>query len=285
MRHKSGLIAFVVGASLAAPALAQAFESPANSSNLLRTAAFGSAPGTTGEGVRLAPAPQALNTDHPFRPPAFAPQNGFGAWQAEEVTIGAGHGAVDTVSLAVREERVGPAAGIVSNAPYDRSAVSINYTRGWPDAVQLNAGRFDLALSPHAGVGVSSRGPSAEAGAMVKLSAGSKSVEDRLGDIVSDGKKYGDEGRWYLFAAASGRSVGLNMTRTEGGWGQSGWSTDKTSKLVGDGQLGVGFRKGAMQASFGYVYREIKVQNGPLGADTDVSDSMAAFSLSIRPNF
>lgn len=285
MRHKSGLIALAIGVSAAAPACAQALVSAAKSSNPLTAAAFGAAPATTGEGVRLAPAPRTLNTEHPFRPPAFAPQRGFGAWQAEEVTVGAGHGAVDTMRLAVKEERIGPSAGIVSNAPYASSAVSLSYTRGWPDALQLNTGRFDLAVSPHAGVGVSSMGTSAEAGAMVKLSSGGKSVEDRLGDLVSDGKKYGDKGRWYLFAAASGRSVGLNMTRTEEGWGQSGWSTDKTSKLVGDGQLGVGFRKGAMQASFGYVYREIKVQNGPLGADTDVSDSMAAFSLSIKPNF
>jgi hypothetical protein len=119
---------------------------------------------------------------------------------------------------------------------------------------------------------------------MLRLEPGKGEV-DRLRDLgVQDGAEFGDAGRWYLFAAASGRAVGLNMTRTEdGGWGQSGWSTDKTSKLIGDGQLGVGFRKGAMQAAFGYVYREIKVQNGPLGADNDVSDSMAAFSLSIRP--
>jgi hypothetical protein len=217
---------------------------------------------------------------HPFQPPLYAAGQGQVRWTGEGVRVGAN----DTVRLSVGEVQAAPVTSALRQGPYRQDSFDLSYSRAWPDALQFSGRGYDVAVSPHAGLGFGNRGGSAEAGAMLRLEPGKGEV-DRLRDLgVQDGAEFGDAGRWYLFAAASGRAVGLNMTRTEdGGWGQSGWSTDKTSKLIGDGQLGVGFRKGAMQAAFGYVYREIKVQNGPLGADNDVSDSMAAFSLSIRP--
>ena len=96
------------------------------------------------------------------------------------------------------------------------------------------------------------------------------------------GAHFGEQGRWYLFAAASGRAVGLNMLRNDLGWDRAGWTTDPTSTLIGDAQVGVGFRKGAMQTSFGFIHREVKGQHMLFGQETK-DDSLVAFSLSIKP--
>lgn len=195
--------------------------------------------------------------------------------QTERSTRAGGH--ADTVRLTVAQPPAVPVA--TAAAPFRQGGYDLTFTRDWPEAVRLNAGAYDFGISPHASFGLSSDSRSAGAGAEVQLA---KQKTDRLGDLgVRDGKSFGQTGRWYLFAAVSGKAVGLNMTRA----GESaGWSTDPTSKLVGDGQLGVGWRKGGMQAAFGYVHREIKVQNSPHGADNDIGDSMAAFTLSIRPH-
>lgn len=152
--------------------------------------------------------------------------------------------------------------------------------------VRLEMRGLDLDLSSHAGLGSGNWGRSAEAGAELRVGASDKSGLKRLGLDVQDGKSFGDQGRWYMFAAVSGKAVGLNMTRAgQGGdWRSAGWSTDPSSAVIGDGQLGVGWRKAGMQAAFGYVHREIKVRNAPYGADNDVGDSMAAFTLSIKPH-
>ena len=105
----------------------------------------------------------------------------------------------------------------------------------------------------------------------------------RLRDLgVKDGKSFGDAGRWYLFAAASGQAVGLNMTRDEHGWDRAGWSTDAASGLVGDAQVGIGWRKGERQASFGVIHREVKGRHMILGQGTR-DDTMAAVSFTLRP--
>jgi hypothetical protein len=283
MAQKCTLAVMAAGLSvLATPAWAENFTSASNGDASLIGAAFSVAPQTRGGGFALSPG--APDLKRPLQPQAFSA--GPVRWSDQSLQTPVTAGAVDTVRLSVSESRATPSASALLGGPYRTDGFDLSYTRGWPQAVHFDAGRYGVAISPHAGVGLSNLGPGLEAGAMVKVQAGKKSAEDRLGDLgVKDGRAYGEEGRWYLFAAASGRSVGLNMTRSEAGWNQAGWSTDKTAKMIGDGQLGVGFRKGAMQAAFGYVYREIKVQNGPLGADTDVSDSMAAFSLSLRPNW
>jgi hypothetical protein len=74
----------------------------------------------------------------------------------------------------------------------------------------------------------------------------------------------------------------MNMLHGDQGWNRAGWSTDATSRLTGDAQIGVGWRKGDMQTSFGYIHREVKGQNMLFGVDPK-ADSVVAFSLSIRP--
>ena len=84
------------------------------------------------------------------------------------------------------------------------------------------------------------------------------------------------------FAAASGRAVGFSMLRGERGWDRAGWSTDSTSALVGDAQVGVGWRKGDVQFSFGVIYREVNGRHMIFGQMTR-DDRVAAVTLSVRP--
>lgn len=104
-----------------------------------------------------------------------------------------------------------------------------------------------------------------------------------LGMHTISSKSLRDRGRWYLFAAASGREVGLNMARdAQGNLQRLGWSAEGTSALISDAQAGVAWRKGDTQASLGYVHREI---HGDFGGSIDpgkLSDSMVALSFSIH---
>lgn len=172
-----------------------------------------------------------------------------------------------------------------ANGQFDASAYEVALTHDWPSALAFEGRGFGIDLTPHAGVGVTSVGGSAEAGATLRLMQRDANATARLKALgIRDGaSSFGDKGRWYLFAAASGRAVGLNMLHGDQGWNRAGWTTDATSKLTGDAQVGVGWRKGAMQTSFGYIHREVKGQNMLFGVDPK-SDSVVAFSLSIRPH-
>jgi len=142
---------------------------------------------------------------------------------------------------------------------------------------------LDFDVTPHAGLGMSSYGAgSAEAGATLHISKSDLAAARLKALGFKDGaQRFGDRGRWYLFAAASGRAVGLNMLHGDSGWNRAGWTTDTTSRLVGDTQVGVGWRKGSMQTSFGYVRRDVKGEHLMYGVDPH-SDSMVAFSFAIR---
>ena len=171
---------------------------------------------------------------------------------------------------------------------YALREVDVTVTRGWPSALALKGRKFALDVTPHAGVGYGGAGGSAEAGATVRLgrkkNMGSR-VNDALG--VQDGNStFGDRGRWYIFAAASGRAVGLNMLRGQNGdWSRAGLTQDTTSKLIGDSQAGVAWRRGPMQASLGYIHREIKARGeGIMGLATQ-KDDVVALSFSLKPQW
>lgn len=185
------------------------------------------------------------------------------------------------VSLRIKTNPALPAYLARGRDPFDVTVV-----RTWPRAVSFDSDNFAFAVAPHAGFGVSNRGGQAEGGAIItveKKSRGEQAMA-RLRDMgVADGASYGDAGRWYFFAAASGQAVGLNMMRgTEGGWDRVGWSTDSTGALVGDAQVGVGWRKGDVQSSFGVIHREVKGRHMIWAQDTR-DDTVAAFTFSIRP--
>ena len=218
----------------------------------------------------------------------YVPSQGPVRWTSNELLLSptAGAGPIDTLRVSVGGTLRTP-GGLpldLRRGEFEPQAYEVSLIRDWPAALSYGARGFNVNLSPHAGVGMSNRGGSAEAGAELRVSKRGDAARDRLHAMgVADGARFGDQGRWYLFAAASGRAVGLNMLRNDTGWDRAGWTTDATSSLVGDAQLGVGWRKGDLQTSLGYVHREMKGAHMIWGQDTR-QDSMLAFSLSIKPS-
>ena len=166
-------------------------------------------------------------------------------------------------------------------AVLEDGAYRISYTRGWPTRSYDAETGLQVEVIPHAGFGVGSEGGTAEAGATIRVGSGL----DRLvpeGDAAFDE----DQARWYLFAAGSRRAVGYNFARTrDGDFVRSGMSHD-SGAFIGDAQVGVAWRRGDMQTSFGYVYRKHKVRElAGRDFDRERSEGVLAFQLSIRPDW
>jgi hypothetical protein len=215
---------------------------------------------------------------------------GLAVWSSGEVTLGAGSAGVDSVRMSLGSVARGR-GGVISARPDglsdpDPQAFDLRYIHGWPSALTWSGAGYEMDVSPHAGLGVNNAGGTAEAGAMLRFGSdlGAK-VAKKLGLHEVDSSTYGGRGRWYLFAAASGQAVGLNMTPGAPGLPRNSWSSETTSALISDAQAGIGWRKGDMQASFGYVHREIRSQTPELNSvnPSKINDSMVAFSLSIHP--
>jgi hypothetical protein len=210
-------------------------------------------------------------------------------WRSNAFVVGEGHHAVDSVRVSVASVApLGQTRPLALVRPeqdsFEDRDVDVTVTRGWPAAVSLGTGKYALDVTPHAGLGFGGAGGSAEAGATVRFG---KKMGDRVVNSlgVEDGRQFGQRGRWYMFAAASGQAVGLNMLRSgDGDWSRAGLTTDASSKLVGDGQAGLAWRKGPMQASFGYVHRKIRAKDQIMGMATQ-KDEMVAFSFSLRPHW
>ena len=209
-------------------------------------------------------------------------------WTTNNFQLGkTARGSVDSVRLSVggamRSDSGLPAPLDPRSAQFNADAYEISVTRDWAP-VRFDAGELDVSVTPHTGVGVSNAGGQAEAGATLTVAQKRDDVvEDRLNDLgVRDGRSYGDQGRWYLFAAASGRAVGLNVLRNGNSWDRQGLTTDSSSALIGDAHVGVAWRKGAMQTSLGYIHREVKGEHMVFGQET-IEDSVVAFTFSLKP--
>lgn len=184
----------------------------------------------------------------------------------------------DRLRLSVgREARGRNGAPLRFDDPGGRSdqRFDVAYLRDWPSAIRLEGNGYALDVTPTAGFSLGSEGGGAEAGATVRFGSDMKS---RLQGLVQSGERFGDRPRWYLFAAASGRAFGYNLMQSGDGWRRSGVSLDKGS-YIGDHQAGVAWRKGDLQASFGYVHREVKAY------DYEKDDGFVAFQLSIKPEW
>ncbi len=216
----------------------------------------------------------------------YVPGQGVARWKVTEVAfVRPALGAVDALRVSVGQIARTPGAlpprpGQAVATDTDTGAYAVTYTRGWPNLWAVEAGELDLDLTPHAGVGISNAGGEAEAGAVVRLRKKAEGWANSLG--VRDGARFGDQGRWYLFAAASGRAVGLNVQRSNGGWGNRGLSTDTSSALINDLQAGVGWRKGSVQASLAWMRRKVKAAHTLMGWDHR-DDSMVAVTVSVKP--
>ncbi|MGX1692692.1 lipid A-modifier LpxR family protein [Brevundimonas naejangsanensis] len=162
---------------------------------------------------------------------------------------------------------------------FSGESYDVTYTRGWTAASGRTPSGLEVSLTPHAGFGVGSDGPSAEAGATLRIG-------ENLDRLAPNGDEaFGERPRWYLYAAGSKRAVGYNFARTrDGDFARSGVSQDAGTYL-GDASIGVAYRRGAVQSSFGVVYREIEAKGlrGYQGINTDVSEGLVAFQLTIRP--
>ena len=162
---------------------------------------------------------------------------------------------------------------------FSGESYDVTYTRGWTAASGRTSSGLEVSLTPHAGFGVGSDGPSAEAGATLRIG-------ENLDRLAPNGDEaFGERPRWYLYAAGSKRAVGYNFARTrDGDFARSGVSQDAGTYL-GDASIGVAYRRGAVQSSFGVVYREIEAKGlrGYQGITTDVSEGLVAFQLTIRP--
>jgi hypothetical protein len=233
----------------------------------------------------------SLDQTHLLNTERLIEGQGLAVWRTQEVSFPARGGAVDTLRVSLGGVAHAP-GGVVTARPDalmapDARAFEVSFTRGWPAAWSLTAGRYALDVSPHAGVGFSETGGSAEAGALVRLGRDLQDrVTTRLGFRTGDAQAEDGRGGWFLFAAASGRAVGVNMAPSaEGGLPRPGWSSEPATTLVSDAQAGLGWRRGALQASVGYVHRDVKNQTvitssaGP----ANYHDSMVAISFTITP--
>ena len=214
----------------------------------------------------------------------YVPGRGVARWQVTELAVPREDGnAVDAIKVSIGRIAVTPGALPVrpgDRVQTDAEAYEMTYTRGWPQVV--TAGKWDVNFIPHAGVGISNSGGQAEAGAMVRLTKSAEQLANRLG--VRDGRKFGDQGRWYMFGAVSERTVGLNLTRNDAGnWTRAGFSTDTQSSMISDIQAGVGWRKGSVQASLGWLRRKVKGAQTLMGWDNR-KDSVLALSISVKPS-
>lgn len=165
----------------------------------------------------------------------------------------------------------------LDRAELDPERYDVRFVRGWPVATAYTDNGLEVSLTPHAGVGVGTEGGSAEAGATVRIGSAE----------LRDGQAFGDRARWYVYAAGSGRAVGYNFARTrDGDYARSGYSHD-SGNFLGDASLGVAYRRGDLQGSFGLVYREIEAEGlrSGRGLDNDVTEGLVAFQLSIKPEW
>ena len=69
-----------------------------------------------------------------------------------------------------------------------------------------------------------------------------------------------------------------------------GWDrqiSHDTGSYIGDAQIGVAWRRGDTQTSFGYVHREVTAEgvHGGSGIDRDATEGFVAVQFSIRPDW
>jgi len=169
--------------------------------------------------------------------------------------------------------------GPLDAASLETDRFDVVYTRGWTETLGHTDNGLDVTLTPHVGLGVGSRGRTTEAGATLKIGPD-------LHRVVRNGQEaFGDRPRWYVYAAGSGTAVGYNFARDrDGDFARSGLSKDEGA-FFGDASIGLALRRGPIHSSVGLIYREIEVENARFGAgvDTDVSEGLLAFQLSIKP--
>ena len=169
---------------------------------------------------------------------------------------------------------------------------ALDFSGAGRPTLSLSGGGYEFAFVPQGSVDAGGGASSAQAGAMVRVGT---DIQDKvmtgltkLGMHTVTSEEIKDRSRVYMFAAYSGREIGFNIARgSTGGLQRLGWSAEGASTLVSDAQAGVGWRKGALQASVGYVHRDVNSNYdngfGNVGMQK-LSDNMVAFTLSFHPH-
>jgi hypothetical protein len=110
-----------------------------------------------------------------------------------------------------------------------------------------------------------------------KAAAASIPIATRLGLVSTTPPRVREKGHWFAFAAGGSNAVGINwLNDPQGQLRRAGWSSEHVA-AVGSGQLGIGWRKGPLQASFGAVERELSAYG------QSVNQKFLAFTLSFSP--
>lgn len=105
-----------------------------------------------------------------------------------------------------------------------------------------------------------------------RLSVNASRLLGKMGTSADDARR----GRWLLFAASSGKALGLNVVRDPvAGWRSAGWSQERLARF-GTHQLGLGWRKDNKQLSLSATRRKLSVQ------DISKKDVVFGFSLSVK---
>lgn len=178
------------------------------------------------------------------------------------IATGDGLHAPDGKSLLVG--RFGDADGPLGR--FADSAIS----RDWPGVVQFKTGAFGFDVSPHAGVGRSGDGGSQDAGAVLRFGRG-------LGQGGT-----ARPSKWYLFASTDQQTLATGFTANQDAWKRVNLGRDPGATIE-DNRAGLAWRDGPVEASVGYLFREIKPRDlDMLDAQTN-RESLVAFRLSFHP--
>ena len=252
-------IAVIAASAVSARVQAQAIADPALS--LLQEAYAGGADFARTEGLSYLPG-QGLVSWRTGLAGSFAPTDGR-------------H--VDTLRISTATVEQTPGLALTRPAALsgdEPSAFALTYVRNWPAALSVQAGRLNLDLTPHAGVGLSSTGGQvAEAGALLRL--GALLQHRMLGAVGADGAL--DGSRLFLYAGATKRAIGLNLL---GKQALSGRANPRGDGSVREAQAGVGMKKGMVSASFGYTYERTRMKT--FGGETR-QDNRVGLTVAIRP--
>jgi hypothetical protein len=123
---------------------------------------------------------------------------------------------------------------------------------------------FDIGVSPRAGVSIGQDGPSAAAGATVRLG--------QYLDAFESGRP-----AWWLFAGADRQAVMYDPGR---GFDMRNALAMEPYAMVGDAQAGVAMRLGGTDISLAYIHRETRYEMATDAWET--TEGFAAFSLTWR---
>lgn len=186
-----------------------------------------------------------------------------GMWALGAILVTAAPAAAQDFALRGRLgiEDVSPTSVEASNEALSQAVLTPFSARvETPAAISASKGRYDLDFAPHVRENVFG---GTDAGAEIR-------VTRELGK-----RRTGDNGRYFVYAAASGQSVDLPPHA-------EAWAEGDRAAFVSDTKAGVGWRDGKMETSLGYVRRKVQSSYSSNGLEKR-GGGMVGLSLTLRP--